>query len=179
MTLTHLLRARTREAHVRAEAALDLTGRASDRVGYSGVLRSLRSVYAPLERELDAAEAARAVLPDWPARRKTGWLDDDLRALDVAVPPDVDVAPLRAPEQVVGVAYVLEGATLGGALVGPLLAPGLPHRFFDAYGPGRGRMWRDFRRHVDGLRGLDEDAVVASAQRCFATFASSCAAGVR
>ena len=176
MSLTHVLRERTRDAHARSEAALDVPGRGQHRDGYAAVLTSLRSVYAPLERELDAAAVAGAVLPDWPARRKTAWLDDDLCALGAPIPCDVEVAPLRSPEQVVGVAYVLEGATLGGALVGPLLAPGLPHRFFDAYGPGRGRMWRDFRRHVDGLAGLDEDAVVASAQRTFAAFTSSCAA---
>jgi heme oxygenase len=176
VSLTLVLRERTRDAHACAEQAMDLPGRGRDRDRYAQVLRSLRSVYAPLERELDAAEAARAVLPDWPARRKTRWLDDDLLALGVPVPPDAQVAPLQGAEQVVGVAYVLEGATLGGALVGPLLAPGLPHRFFDAYGPGRGRMWRDFRRHVDGIGGLDEDAVVASAQWTFGAFTASCGA---
>jgi len=179
VTLTHLLRERTRAAHQRAEAALDVPGRGGDRQGYAGLLGALRSVYAPLERELDAAQVAAAVLPDWPARRKTPWLDGDLRALGATAPPDVAVPPLRSPEQVVGTAYVLEGATLGGALVGPLLAPGLPHRFFDAYGSGRGRMWRSFRRHVDGLAGLDEDAVVASAHSTFAVFEQSCAAGAQ
>ena len=179
MTLTVALRERTRGAHAQAEAALDVPRRGRDRDGYAALLGSLRSVYAPLERELDAADVAGAVLPDWPARRKTGWLDTDLLALDARLPSDLEVVPLRSAEEVVGAAYVMEGATLGGALVGPLLSPGLPHRFFDGYGPGRGRMWRDFRRRVDALDGLDREDVVASALRTFALFERSCTAAAR
>jgi hypothetical protein len=37
-------------------------------------------------------------------------------------------------------------------------------------------MWRDFRRRVDGIGGLDEDVVVASARWTFGAFTASCGA---
>lgn len=176
MSLLRLLRERTREAHARAEERLDVPRRSRDREGYAALLADLRSVYAPLERALDDAPATRDVVPDWASRHKTRWLDDDLVQLGVAPVPDADVGALTTPEQVAGAAYVMEGATLGGALVLPMLLPDLPHRFFAGYGASRGARWREFRGHVDDLD-LEPQEVVASALRTFAVFEGAC--GVR
>lgn len=175
MSLLLTLRSRTREAHERLEAEVDVPGKWQDRSAYGALLAAFRSVYAPLEHELDASAGTPVALPDWAQRRgKTGWLDEDLAALDVPAAPPLDVPPLTTAEDVAGTAYVLEGATLGGAVVLRSLDPSLPHRFFTAYGPERGRRWRDFRSHLDGLTGLDQDAVVASADRTFALVHGAC-----
>ena len=177
MSLLLTLRAATREAHERLETCLDVLTRCADRTGYIALLADLRSVYAPLEQALDVSAATPIVVPDWPLRRKTGWLEADLAALGVRRPAAQAAAELPAAEDVAGASYVMEGATLGGAVVLRRLqqvwpAP-LPHRFFTAYGAQRGAMWRAFRSHVDTLP-LDADATVAAAERTFAAFEQSC-----
>ena len=179
MSLLVVLRARTRAAHERLEAEVDVPHRWREPHSYAALLAGFRSVYAPLEQELDRSSRTAVALPDWHDRRgKTAWLDEDLAVLGAPAPPAVDVPALESVEDVAGAAYVLEGATLGGAVVLRGLDPALPHRFFAGYGPARGRRWRDFRGHLDGLTGLDEDRVVAAADRTFAAVHVACA-GVR
>lgn len=171
MSLLHDLRAQTREAHDGLEERLDVPSRAADGAAYADLLTTFRSVYAPLERAVAACPATPRALPDWAARVKTPWLDADLRALGRALPADAVVGRLRTAEDVVGTLYVLEGATLGGAVLVGQLDPLLPRRFFSSYGAERGAMWRGFRRRVDALEdGLRSADVVAAARRTFALF---------
>ena len=171
MSLLTSLRRGTRDAHARVEDRVDVlrAGRAAET--YAPVLQAFRSLYAPLEQALDRSPLTLAVVPDFGERRKTGWLDEDLAALGAPVPPDLPVPPLRTVEDVAGACYVLEGATLGGAVVAREL-PDVPHRFFASYGSRRGAMWASFRGHLRALdeRGVDEARTVASAQRTFGLF---------
>lgn len=171
MTLLLRLRTGTRDAHQRVEDTVDVlrAGRSPDT--YVPVLQAFRSLYAPLEQALDRSPLTMAVVPDFAERRKTAWLDADLAALGAPVPADVDVPPLDALEDVAGTCYVLEGATLGGAVVARAL-PGVPHRFFASYGSRRGAMWAGFRGHLRELdeRGIDRDRAVEAARRTFALF---------
>lgn len=164
------LRAATRDAHDRLEDVVDVGRRTADAERYAELLACLRSVYAPLEDRLDATRWTPTVLPDWTARRKTAWLDADLAAMSAPLVRDAPVPSTATLEDVVGVAYVMEGATLGGAVVVRGLAAGLPRRFFSSYGPRRGTMWRAFRAHVEHLPALDEGTVVAAARSAFAAF---------
>lgn len=174
MSLLTVLRDGTRDAHDRLERDLGVPSRCRDRDSYVDLLRSLRAVYAPLERQVELSPVVSVALPDWPARRKTAWLDEDLAALCAPPVSDASAAALPTAEDVIGACYVMEGATLGGALLEAEIGELLPRRFFASYGPRRGRMWRDFRCQVDGLAGLDTEAAVASAHRTFALFELSC-----
>ena len=174
MSLLTALRDGTRDAHDRLERDLDVPGRCGHRDSYADLLRSLRAVYAPLERQVELSPAVAVALPDWPARRKTAWLDEDLADLSTPPLPDASAAPLPTAEDVLGTCYVMEGATLGGALLQAEIAEQLPRRFFASYGPHRGRMWREFRSQADALAGLDAEAAVASARRTFALFELAC-----
>lgn len=171
MSVLHRLRKETRDLHDRLEAVVDVERRTADTRCYGELLAALRSVYAPLERELDTCPWTADALPDWPQRRKTGWLDEDLAALAVRPLDDTAIAHMASVEHVVGTAYVMEGATLGGAVVARQLRPELPRRFFTAYGTRRGAMWRGFRSRVDRLTALDEQATVDAARAAFAAFA--------
>ena len=178
MSLLLTLRVRTRAAHERLEAEVDVPHRWRDRSAYTALLSGFRTAYAPLERAVDASAGTVVALPDWAQRRgKTAWLDEDLAALDAPPAAALEVPSLATAEDVAGAAYVLEGATLGGAVVLRSLDPALPHRFFTAYGTERGRRWRAFRNHLDGLTGLDQEAVVASADRTFAVVHAACTGG--
>ena len=174
MTLLLALRAGTRDAHDRLESGLDVLHRCSGRASYAVLLADLRSVYAPLERALDRCPATAHVLPDWGQRRKTSWLDDDLAALGACAAPDAVLAEVVTVEDVVGAAYVMEGATLGGAIVLRSLDPAWPASFFGSYGPRRGAMWRGFRQRVEALAGVDEAAATAAARRTFRAFEGAC-----
>lgn len=176
MTLLTSLRAGTRDAHTRVEDTVDVLRAGRCPATYAGVLQAFRSVYAPLERALERSPLTVAVVPDIAERRKTGWLDADLAALGAPILPDLDVAPLTTVEHVAGACYVLEGATLGGAVVAREL-PDVPHRFFTSYGSRRGAMWAGFRGHLRALdeRGVDRDEAVAAARRTFALFQRACA----
>ena len=176
MSLLASLRSGTRDAHARVEDTVDVLRAGRSPATYAPVLQAFRSLYAPLEQALDRSPLTLAVVPDFAERRKTGWLDEDLAALGAPVPSDLEVPPLRTLEDVAGACYVLEGATLGGAIVAREL-PDVPHRFFASYGSRRGAMWASFRGHLRALdeRGVDEARTVASARRTFGLFERACA----
>ena len=171
MSLLTSLRTGTRDAHARVEDSVDVLRAGRSPHTYAPVLQAFRSLYAPLEQALDRSPLTLAVVPDFAERRKTGWLDEDLAALGAPVPSDLPVPPLDTVEDVAGACYVLEGATLGGAVVAREL-PDVPHRFFASYGSRRGAMWASFRGHLRTLeeQGVDEARTVASARRTFGLF---------
>ena len=175
MSLLTSLRTGTRDAHARVEDTVDVLRAGRSPHTYTPVLQAFRSLYAPLEQALDRSPLTRAVVPDFAERRKTGWLDEDLAVLGAPVPADLAVPPLQTVEDVAGACYVLEGATLGGAVVAREL-PDVPHRFFSSYGSRRGAMWASFRGHLRALdeRGVDEGRTVAAAQRTFWLFERAC-----
>ena len=175
MSLLTSLRSGTRDAHQRVEDTVDVLRAGRRPETYAPVLQAFRSLYAPLEQELARSPHTLAVVPDFAERRKTAWLDADLATLGAPVPRDLDVQPLTTVEDVAGACYVLEGATLGGAVVAREL-PDVPHRFFASYGSRRGAMWASFRGHLRALdeRGVDQDRTVAAARRTFALFETAC-----
>ena len=176
MTLLLSLRSGTRDAHQRVEDTVDVLRAGRSPHTYAPVLQAFRSLYAPLEQALERSPLTLAAVPDFAERRKTAWLDADLAALGAPVPADLDVPALDVLEDVVGTCYVLEGATLGGAVVAREL-PDVPHRFFASYGSRRGAMWAGFRGHLRVLdeRGVDQERAVAAARRTFALFERACA----
>lgn len=184
MSLLLELRAATRDVHARAEERLDVLHRCRDRHAYVQLIQGLHSVYAPLEDAVQACPATVATVPDWAERRKTPWLDEDLAALGVAPAPPSAAPAVRRAEDVVGTVYVMEGATLGGAVVlrslTALPVPP-PHRFFTAYAVRRQEMWRSFRQHVARLEvtALDRGIVVDAATRTFEAVLRSCPPAVR
>ncbi len=178
------LKAETREAHARAEAALNLLAPDLGRARYVDVLRGLHALYVPLCVELDRWLAGHAEL-DWPARRaaKLGALADDLRAL--GTPPDTrpaPVPPLPDEAHAWGALYVLEGATLGGQLLRRHLAgqldlgtePGRGLAFFSSYGDQVGPRWKAFGAALEGRCARADAAfhagVLAGAAQTFSLF---------
>ena len=177
MSLLLELRTATRAAHDRLENRLDVLSRCRTTTQYAALLAGFRSVYAPLEQALDASPLTTEAVPDWAHRRKTGWLEADLRELGAAAPALAAGSPPRSVGEVVGAVYVMEGATLGGALVVRSLRAAFPepppHRFFDSYGAQRGAMWAAFRRSADGLA-VDAAPAVDAALRTFAAVEAAC-----
>lgn len=126
---------------------------------YQSLLETLYGFYAPLEERL------RRVAPALPFglddRWKTPRLARDLTALGVEgaqidALPRCEALPVDTAAAALGCCYVLEGATLGGAIIRRHLArslrltPANGGAFYAGYGTRTGAMWKAFSAAVAG-----------------------------
>ena len=150
------LKAETRAQHTAMEGALDLMRDDLALADYRHLLERYFAFYAPVEARL--AE----VLPciplgalDIECRRKLPLLRADLAALGRRTADTLALCdalpPLHTPAQAMGCLYVLEGATLGGVVIGRHvqrtlgLTPQSGASFFHGNGARTAEMWRSFR----------------------------------
>ncbi|MDO9713311.1 biliverdin-producing heme oxygenase [Paracraurococcus lichenis] len=164
------LRRATSAQHAALEARLEAGGCFDSLDGYARYLGAMAPLYAALEDALHAAGAGR-LLPDWPRRRKAGLVRADLRALGARAPAIARVASgaeagamaaLWHAGVVFAALYVLEGATLGGAVLARrVLRLGLTRErgaaFLDPYGLDRSTMWQGFLRALEGAELTPEE----------------------
>lgn len=180
------LRADTSELHQALEVRLDLLAAGLRLDRYRAVLRTFYGYYAALEPALTRL-AASCGEPRFPLRARASWIARDLEALGDA-PADLDALArcedlprLSRREHLAGSLYVVEGATLGGALIarhvaGRLgLTPARGAAFFagDGDGDARGSRWRDVLRWLDevAIDARSEGEIVAAARETFTTLA--------
>ena len=174
MTLLERLKIETRPAHDRIEAAMDLDRRVSSRDSY----RDLLIRFYGFHRAWESAAAARA--PDrafFERRCKTEVLARDLEVLGfksediMRLPQCRPLMPLPAPAAVLGSMYVVEGSTLGGAIIardverrlGLTAETGCA--YFRSYGRDIADMWKSFGALLlEASSPETDDNIVASAQ---------------
>jgi heme oxygenase len=174
------LRLATWPCHQRLEKRLDVKERFSSLDAYRSHLEQMWGFCAGLEQDL-APGAFGGALEDYESRRKLPLLTRDLIALSVAPDAFGSMAlcpglPAHAdPAAAFGCAYVLEGATLGGRTLLPLvesrlgLGPEHGAAFLASYGERVIPMWRSFGAALDAW--CSEPARVQSAtQAAVATF---------
>lgn len=174
------LRHETETAHERIEqvpALARLLAADYTLTEYQTLLGRLYGFYAPLEARLFAADTPLVGL-----QPKTPLLTADLTALGLAerldtLPRCPTLPALSAPAQIMGSAYVLEGATLGGQLLrrqllahfGETIRPAL--NFYSGYGEQNGRQWRYFgellAQRYDDADPMVQDSIVAAANATF------------
>ncbi|MGA4551661.1 biliverdin-producing heme oxygenase [Methylorubrum aminovorans] len=148
------LRGATAAAHEALERDLDWEARVATLPGYRNLLIRLRGFHAAYEPVIGVALAD---APFFDPRRRLPSLDADLHALDAA--PGTLPAPaaprLDGPGAALGALYVLEGSTLGGAVIGRHVArlhgAGVPLAYYAGRGRETGPLWRSFRERLDGL----------------------------
>ncbi|MBQ0820868.1 biliverdin-producing heme oxygenase [Microvirga terrae] len=177
MTLLERLKIETRQAHDRIETAIDLDRRIASREAYRDLLIRFYGFHKAWESE--AAERA----PDrafFDSRRKTDLLARDLEALGlksgdiIRLPQCRPLMPLPAPEAVLGSMYVVEGSTLGGAII----ARQVEHRlgftadtgcaYFRSYGRHVAAMWKSFGAMLQEASSPEaDDLIVGAAQDTF------------
>ena len=157
---TSELRAATWPSHQRLDKRLDFKARLATIDSYRGHIERMLGFYAPIEARL-ASGVFGDWLTDYAARRKVPLLERDILALgagssDIAVLPCCPFVPAcNDPQAAFGCAYVLEGATLGGRTLMPLVETRLgltaEHgaAFLGSYGDAVGDMWRCFGRALD------------------------------
>ncbi len=162
---------------------MDLPASIADKSAYVRLLRTLWSFYEALEARLDSIDGLGQALPDWAARHKLHFLAADLAALGADTPPasPTAAAALAGIDDLAsafGALYVVEGATLGGAVVGPrihavLAGADRAFAFYSSYGTQIGPRWRDFIAALSreaGTTAVASDRIVAAACLTFETF---------
>lgn len=155
------LRAATAAHHERLERRVDIEHALRSREAYSELLERFYGVYRPLEEALIPLS-----VPGFTYEPKLPRLHADL----VALGRDPDTLPLAShlpsvatTSDKLGVAYVIEGSALGGALIGSLLRRrlNLQSAFF-AGGPGIAPRWREFSAIVEHHAPVSTTAAIAT-----------------
>ncbi len=162
----------TSDAHRRAEEAVRAFDPFASRAQYARYLARLHPFYAALEPQVQRW------LPE-PARVKLPLLERDLTALGVAPGARMDAPRIRSEAAAFGVAYVLEGKTLGARFlldeVKTALGDDIPCELFAGYGAQTGPMWMRFREELEAFTGRNgrRVAIVEAAQATFTHFIST------
>jgi heme oxygenase (biliverdin-IX-beta and delta-forming) len=156
----HQLRAATAHCHRRLEKRIDVGRRFSSAARYRDYLEVMFGFYAPFEQAL-GSHAVRSVLTDFAARRKTALLSDDLAALGVGaeglarLPRCASIPACQDEAAALGSLYVLEGATLGGQVLLPMVEQRLRltrargASYLASYGQDTRTMWQRFGSVVE------------------------------
>ena len=148
------LKDNTWDLHLRLEKRLEIKDRFSEICAYREHLTRLWGFYAAVETQWSAF--LRDLLDDFPARLKAPLLARDIEALGGVPPSALASVPHAAdPIAALGGFYVLEGATLGGQYLLPVvqrklgLSPSHGASYLASYGPDVKEMWRRFAAIVD------------------------------
>ena len=177
MTILARLKTETQTAHDRIEAAMDLDRRIASRDSYRDLLTRFYGFHRAWE------EKAAGQAPDhsfFEHRRKTPLLGQDLEALGlksgdiIRLPQCQSLMPLPGPEAVLGSMYVVEGSTLGGAIIAREVKNrlGLDAEtgcaYFRSYGRDIAAMWKSFGAVLLETSSPEaDDQIVESAQKTF------------
>ena len=168
------LRAMTRDEHLAAEAALDvmsLRTPASYAALLDGWATVWQSVSTAAHEPLVCSTAREELLVV--AHQALEWIAADLTDLAVhgaasgGQPAGGFAGLLERPGSTWGVAYVLRGSRLGGAVLAPIvsasvgLRAGVATSFLRSAGTDPGREWVAFRRRLDAHQLAPEQMAVA------------------
>lgn len=170
------LKQQTRQQHTQLE---ELNGMPSTLPDYVAQLEAFYGFVAPWEEKL-----GRALPENDPIRQgrgKTAWLEADLAHFGygperiAALPRCEDLPTTESRASMLGAAYVLEGATLGGQFISRHLEQALGvgrnggARFFQSYGPAVGARWQEFRQELMRHPSPEHDPeILRAAQDTFA-----------
>jgi heme oxygenase len=165
------LRAATAVQHKALEARLPLTHPDLDLSTYRRIIQAYYGFHAPLQRLIYGFAGAHAD----PERNKIPALLKDLHALGLndgqikALPLCRDLPLLESPAQLLGIMYVMEGATLGGQVLRRIIAQRLEidadngGEFLDVYGRDTGRLWKAFLHRLAEFDDPDHNPQVTDA----------------
>lgn len=170
-TILDRLRQATAVAHQRLEEQLDLLRPPPCRHHLNGVLHGFHRFHAAWEPKVEAMLGA-AFVP----RRRLHLLQADRAAfgMDKAPAPPLALNLFSTPAGAWGSLYVMEGSTLGGAIIAKTLAgmdgpapSGIG--YFSPYGRRTAAMWRSFRSDLLQVSRPETDAdMIDAACRTFA-----------
>lgn len=177
------LKEATKEQHENLENTVSIMKQMFSKGDYEVLLAKFYRFYLAVESKLGLINLSDTGI-DFDGRRKTEFLENDLRNLGVF---DVvrqrmhsweDLPNLNTAAQALGCMYVLEGATLGGQIITRQLKQSLGitpvngGSFFNSYGDRVGPMWKKFGAAITEFaeKNEDDDEIVCSAKNTFDSF---------
>lgn len=171
-TVLQMLRTATAAQHQALEARLPFMQPGLDRGAYRRIIEAYYGFHVPLQRHLQRFGDADAIAR---ASQKIPALHKDLQALGLTI-EQVDALPLcgslptvETEAQLLGILYVMEGATLGGQVLRRLMHEKLGidadngGEFLDVYGRDTGRLWKAFLKRLADFDHPAHNAEVADA----------------
>jgi heme oxygenase len=177
-TAMQKLRNATRRVHAGVEDALPLLDPTLSRARYVEVVQAFQSFYAVLEPRISAVVSTHDSALGIADRAKLPLLARDLVALSaepVRMGLSVRIPDVHTPSHAIGALYVIEGATLGGQIIGKHLRDRLGigattgAAFFTGYAEATRGMWCQFTDHVDHRSELDLQVAIETAIETFVT----------
>lgn len=175
------LRSATVACHDRVDAAFSAFDLASP-YGYAAFLAAQAAALIPVEQAIEEA-GIDAILPDWTQRTRRLALCRDLENLgQIPAPSVIFVAP-DGQAAMLGMAYVLEGSRLGGAVLlrrvlgGPHPMPSTATEYL-RHGAGSG-FWQSFLATIEtaGFVAADLAKMTAGAKSAFGAFENAARIG--
>jgi heme oxygenase len=120
------LRLETAPLHRLLGHRMEALGMFAGLVGYNTYLMAAHIARSQVEACLEASSVV-DIYPDWPGRRVTPSIEEDLTDLGIPVPSTVRTEALASGPMSVGAMlgalYVLEGSALGARVIAPRLLP--------------------------------------------------------
>jgi heme oxygenase len=175
------LRDATRHNHDALERRLPFMSADLDILLYRRLMQAYYGFYSPLEHRLQQVEHLDSIIG--PKRYKASVLHRDLQALGLSgdqirqLPSCEKLPVIENRPQIIGVLYVIEGATLGGQILrrNARAQLGLEEHtgaaFLDVYGKATGVMWKAYLAHLALIDAAEERAqVIQAALDVFACF---------
>jgi len=165
----------TRQQHEHVEGTVDVMSQMFSVDDYKRLIAKFWSFYSAFEPVLPYAELKEAGF-DYDVRRKLAWLEADSKVLGLDRPEAFDDVPdVSTLPKAFGSLYVIEGSTLGGAVISRHLnqhlglTPENGGSFYASYGPMVGPMWKSFGEAITAYAGdgSNDDEIVESAKKTF------------
>lgn len=180
MLLSEKLKANTKHNHQVLENKLLIQLKLiTNKHEYASLLAIFYSFFGGLELAINKHQVV-DFLPDYPDRRKTTAIANDLIKLEMKLPTFAsgnNLPKLNTSLQVIGALYVIEGSTLGGRMIIKMLKQQINFlnvnelSFFYGYGDQTENMWKNFKIYIDKpLKLHEEDIVIKSANDTFHQF---------
>lgn len=146
---------------------------------YSELLNLFFTYFGALEKRINQYIGT-SQLPDYPERRKTESLLNDINYLGGSAMDaieDADVPQIGNPLEAFGALYVIEGSTLGGVMISKMMKKQLNLEggglsFFESYGSETEAMWSRFKEVLDRQVSNDADVqlILSAADETFLKF---------
>lgn len=175
-TTAELVKQATAQAHASTEKALikHIKGIRHPQ-DYASLLYCMYGYFAPMEARL--LPLGNTLIPDMQQRRKASRLADDLQALGFPAPQRMaaSLPVVNSTPGALGYHYVLEGSTLGGAVIKQIISgqcaaiPETAFSFFSGYGARNSDMWLLFLNSFNAAITTERDTRLAidAANACF------------
>jgi heme oxygenase len=163
------LRIATASAHARLDAlAADFP--LSTREGYADFLAAHAAALIPIEQAL-AEAGVNDVLPDWPARCRSGAIMRDLDLLRADLRA-ITIPPICGEAEIFGTLYVLEGSRLGARVILQNLDARVAGSATNYLRHGDTRLWQSFLAALEASPPAQEEFSVTldAALATFETF---------